>query len=387
MELDVLSFVQERSLKKKKGELQGKHVLVRVDVNTPLNSSKKITNLNDWRIQKIIPLLSFLKKEGAKVVLLAHQGRDPKESLLPISQYLQSSFPHTFNNWDNLQKNLTSLNEGEILFLENIRSFPEEKKNDPSFLSPLIEWADLYVNEAFSVSHRKHASVCAITKELPVYFGFQFIREIEELLSFQRKEKSKILILGGSKFGTKLPLIEKMLSKIEYLLLGGALANLFLKERGFEIGRSFVDDSVDISHIVNNQKIILPVDYVDEYGDVAGIYDVGKEHSILDIGPETERIFGEIIFNVSSVLWNGPMGKYEDGYISGSVEIAHSIAKSDAYSISGGGDTSTLLLKERIIHEFNFVSTGGGAMLDFLVEETLPAIECAKDSPFLSSKK
>jgi phosphoglycerate kinase len=199
--------------------------------------------------------------------------------------------------------------------------------------------------------------------------------EITHLNEFMtHREGTKTLVLGGAKFGTKLPLLEKMLPDLQFVLMGGALANVFLKARGYAIGKSFYDD-VDVSSMIDNKKIILPIDYIDEHGDVADILDVGDDNMILDVGPATSEIFEQIIDNSSAVMWNGPLGKYEDGYTESSLRIADSISHSDAFSVTGGGDTSTVILENNLADNFSFISTGGGAMLDFLVDGTLPGIE------------
>ncbi len=374
----LVEAIESKSIKYL-NDLAGKKVILRIDVNISLGENGKVDPGEDWRILKSLKTIHYLREKGAKVILLAHLGRDKKESLKPIFEYLQNFFPLDFlpdYSAHALQNAIGNMSQGSVLLLENLRQHDGEKKNDLTFLFPLIEFADFYVNEAFSVSHRKHASVYALAQKLPSYFGFQFIEEVKHLSYFlHHRTGTKTLILGGAKFGTKLPLLKKMLPNLDYVLMGGALANLFLRERGFSIGKSFFDDSVDISEIVENQKIILPIDYVDEHGDLAPIYEVGMEHQILDIGEETQKLFHTIIQASGVILWNGPMGKYEDGYTDGSIQIAKSIASSQAFSLTGGGDTSTVILEEDLEDAFDFISTGGGAMLDFLVHETLPGIE------------
>ena len=371
--------VEEKSIARQE-DLKGKHVLLRVDTNTSLGENGKVDTGEDWRISRILPTLHLLQERGAKVVMLAHQGRDPQESTFPIFQYLQDKVKNIFFQEDYeqqaVEQRLQQLEEGAILFMENVRRLPEEKEGRIEQLQVLVDWADLFVNEAFAVSHRKHASVYLLPQYLPAYFGLQFVEEVKHLSSFLIPHDSlRTMVLGGAKFGTKLPLIKKMLEQVDFVLLGGALANVFLKERGIDIGKSFVDESVDIHDIAHHPKIVLPVDYVDEHGDIAPILYVGAEHQILDIGTETEQLFRDIIVRSKQVLWNGPMGKYEDGYIAGSVAVAEAMAESDAYTLTGGGDTSTVILEQGLEKDFDFISTGGGAMLEFLVEETLPGIE------------
>lgn len=378
MEIPFVKKIQNFSLGTLKGGLEGERVILRIDTNTSLGDDGKVDKGEDWRILKMIPTIKFLQAQGARTVILSHQGRDPKETLKPIYDFLSQQLPLSFAQWNGLGDRVREMGNGETILLENVRSFSEEKEDNPSYLSPLIEWADIYINEAFSVSHRKHASVHAIAQLLPSYFGFQFVREVEELSRFLTPldEGARILILGGAKFGTKLPLIEKMLEHrlADTILLGGALANVFLKERGVSIGSSYCDDSVDVTHIVDNPRIVLPIDFRGENRNEGRIEHVGDD-TILDIGPKTEALFDTYIRRGREVLWNGPMGKYEDGYTQASVAIAKSIAESDTYAVSGGGDTSTVILEQHLESVFQFISTAGGAMLDFLVDGTLPGIE------------
>ncbi len=375
----ILEQVQHHALTKV-SDLAGKCVLLRIDVNVSLGDNNTVDPGEDWRIIKALPTISYLVNAGARVVLLGHIGRNPDETLKPVFEYLSQTLTLGFMNWEDpqmMQDRIANMSHGSVLMIENVRQHSEEKDNMLGFLEPLIAVADCYVNDAFSVSHRKHASVHAITKVLPSYFGLQFINEVEHLSQIiENEEGQKItLLLGGAKFGTKLTLLEKFLPHINFALVGGALANVFLRERGFTIGASFADDSVDISHMVDNEKIILPIDCVDQEGDLISIDSVRDEDMILDIGHETEQLFESIIDASDIVLWNGPMGKYEDGYVSGSVAMADAIARSQSLSMTGGGDTATVILEQDLADSFNFISTGGGAMLDFLVDGTLLAIE------------
>ncbi len=378
METSFTKKIQNFSLETLRGGLRGERVILRIDTNTSLGDDGKVDRGEDWRILKMIPTIEFLQEQGARTIILAHQGRDPKETLKPIYEFLSQQVPLSFAQWGEVVDVLKSVADGESILLENVRSFSEEKKDDASYLNVLINWADFYVNEAFSVSHREHASVHAIARLLPSYFGSQFVREVEELSRFLTplNDGERVIILGGAKFGTKLPLIEKILEHklADAILLGGALANVFLKEKGINIGSSYYDDSVDVTHVMNDPRIVLPVDFRGKNGSEGKIEELGDD-AILDIGPETEKHFGEYIRKSREVLWNGPMGKYEDGYTHASVAVANSVVESDTYAVSGGGDTSTVILEQNLEDAFQFISTAGGAMLDFLVEGTLPGIE------------
>jgi len=362
----------------KLADLAGKRVLLRIDVNVSLGENDSVDPGEDWRIIQSLGTIEFLKKAGASVIILSHIGREPHESLKPVFKYMQKFFTMGFiPHYDAaiLNETISAMRHGDICMLENVRQFPGETENDISYLNDIIPLCDIYVNDAFSVSHREHASVHAITKHLPSYFGLQFMDEIKHLNDFlSHKDGIKALVLGGAKFETKLTLLEKLLPDLDFVLLGGALANVFLKARGYNIGISFCDN-VDISSILDNQKIILPIDYIDQHGDVADIYDVGDNDNILDIGPATTQLFEQIIDNASAIMWNGPLGKYEDGFTESSIQIADSISHSEAFSVTGGGDTSTVILENNLEDNFSFISTGGGAMLDFLVDGSLPGID------------
>ncbi len=358
-------------------DFEGKRVLMRIDVNTTLSKDNTVDR-EDWRIMKSLRTIEFLTKKGASVILLSHIGRDPQQSLKPVFEAMSSKITLGFipsYDAEMLKTTLTQMKQGSVVLLENVRQFAGEEANDSSYLDTLVGICDLYVNDAFSVSHRKHASVYDVTKKLPSYFGLQFCDEVRELEKALVAEGNTVLLLGGAKFGTKLDLLKKLLPKVSYALVGGALANVFLKERGFAIGNSFYDESVDISEILESDKIILPLDAVNQDGEVISIDNVAPEDSMLDIGPETEKLFETIIDHADLVLWNGPMGKYEDNFVAGSVAMADLIANAHAYSVTGGGDTAAVILEENLTESFDFISTGGGAMLDFLVEGTLPGIE------------
>lgn len=372
----VLEKVKNQSIEKN-SDLKGKKVLLRIDVNTSLGDNGAVDPGEDWRIIKSYQTIDYLIKQGACVILISHIGREPNESLKPIYEYMSQHITLGFlPNYDAeiITHSIDNMQHGSVIMLENVRQHQGEKENNSNFLNVLVGLCDVYVNDAFSVSHREHASVHNIATRLPAYFGLQFIDEVEHLTHVLNSQGNTALVLGGAKFGTKLDLLEKLLPQIDYALVGGALANVFLRERGIAIGKSFADD-VDISRMIENEKIILPVDAVDQHGDVVPIDEIGDEDMILDIGPETEKLFETIIAHTDTVLWNGPMGKYEDGYISGSQAVADSVALSGSFSVTGGGDTATVILEQDLAENFDFISTGGGAMLDFLVDGTLPGID------------
>ncbi|HNW71339.1 MAG TPA: phosphoglycerate kinase [Candidatus Paceibacterota bacterium] len=339
--------------------IKDKKILVRVDFNVPIKNKKV---LDDFRIKKALPTIKFLQKKGAKVILISHLGKEGTESMKPVALCLKKY----------IKKNIT--------LLENIRKYPGEEKNDPKFAKELAETGDIYVNEAFSVSHREHASVVGIPKYLPSYAGFQFEEEVKNLSNVVKNSKHPFLfILGGAKFSTKIPLIKKYIKLADYVFVGGAILNDFLKAKGYEIGKSLVDNSdYDISSILKDKKLILPVDVIVKSGNILvnkKIEEVDKNEIILDIGKESIKLVEEYIKKSKLILWNGPLGKYEDGGDVGTKKILKAIANSKAESIIGGGDIVSVISKLKLEKKFSFVSTGGGATLDYLANGTLPGIK------------
>ncbi len=357
-------------------DLKGKRVLVRVDFNVPI-AGGAITD--DFRIKKTLPLIEFLRNAGAKVILVAHLENEENDSLLPIFQYLEKLFPICFipDFLSEAGKSALSLHEaGEVVLLENIRRYEGEKKNDPEFAEQLADIADVYVNEAFSVSHRSHASIVGVPKFLPHYAGFLLKNEVDNLSKAFKPVHPFIFILAGAKFETKLPLVEKFLKLADSVFIGGALANDLLKAQGFPVGASLVSDSsIDLSAIAKNPKLILPSDLVLEGKKLVSKDGAGDADRILDAGPATIAELKKVIAGAKFVLWNGTLGYCEGGYTEGTESLAKVIVESKAEAVVGGGDTLAAIADLKIFDKFSFVSTGGGAMLDFLAHETLPGID------------
>ena len=345
-----------RSIKSIKN-LKGKTVLVRVDYNVPIKPARRKGGNgkveDGFRIKKSLPTIKFLIKKGAKIILITHLGKDGTASLKPVIKYFFA---------------ISKISENKVTFLDNIRKFPGEMKNDPVFAKKLSTMGDIYVNDAFSVSHRKHASIVMLPKYLPSFAGLEFEKEVENLSHAFKKPKHPFLfILGGAKFSTKMPLIKKYLKLADYVFVGGALAHDFLKAEGYEIGKSLVsENNYGITGLLKNKKLILPTDFV------------MKNEAIIDIGEETVKNLAPLIKKSKLILWNGPLGKYEDGGAKATIEVLRLVANSKAESIIGGGDTVDLIDKMNLENKFSFVSTGGGAMLDFLAEGTLPAIKALR---------
>jgi 3-phosphoglycerate kinase len=341
--------------------LKGKKVLVRVDFNVPIVNNRVE---EAFRIERTMPTIKFLKKAGAKIILISHITDGRTKSLKPMAKYLDVKFIAN-KNLDQIKKETDKLKNSEIVLLENIRNFKGEEKNDSVFAKKLASLGDFYVNEAFSVSHRAHASIVGLPKYLPHCVGFLFEEEYKNLSALFKPQHPFFLILGGIKFETKLGVLNKFLNIADKIFIGGALANNFLKAQGKDIGASLFDKSVNISKYLNNKKIILPIDVKTKNG------------KILDAGPKTVKLISELIKKNKIILWNGPLGDFEQGFAAATLNIARVIALSKAKTVIGGGDTVNAVKKVGL-KRFSFVSTAGGAMLDFLAKGTLPGIEAIK---------
>ncbi len=300
---------------------------------------------------------------------VAGGNTDEKPSLSPVAKHLgKLGLKCIFvENYKNVQKEIENLSLDNVILLENLRFYEGEKKNDKKFAKELASLGDIYVNEAFAVSHRVHASVSAITEFIPSYAGLLFEQEIKHLSETFHPEHPFLFIIGGAKFETKLPLIEKFINIADKVFVGGALANNFFKESGKDIGKSLVSqDDFNLKRLLDNPKLMLPVDNITVDG------------SIYDVGPLSMDILEKEIKSAKYILWNGPLGAYEKGYKESTQKLAEMISeatKTGAKSVLGGGDTLGAIDELKLENEFTFVSTGGGAMLEFLATGTLPGIE------------
>lgn len=362
--------------------IKGKVVLVRVDFNVPIKDGKVQDN---FRIKKALPTIEFLQKKGAKVVLITHLGKGG-ESLAPVAKVLNKFVKVSFVPevvGEKVTKKVSEMKNGEIILLENLRNNPGEQLSDKNFAKSLASLADIYVNEAFPVSHRSDASIVLLPKFLPSYAGLQLELEVKNLSKAIKNPKHPFLfILGGAKFSTKMPLIKKYLKLADYVFIGGALLDDFLKAEGYEVGKSLVDDTgYGIDKILKNKKLILPIDVVVKDGEKLinkKVSEVTKGETILDIGSESVKMIEPYIKKSKLILWNGPLGKYEAIGGGATSKILKIVASSKAESIIGGGDTVALVSKNKMEKDFSFVSTGGGATLDFLANGTLPGIKALK---------
>ena len=351
--------------------IKGKKVLLRVDFNVPILNGKV---LDDFRIRKVLPTIQFLIDSGAeKIILITHLGKDGSDSLDPVIQ-------HFFK--------ITKFSKEKITFFDNIRKFDGEIKNDVNFAKKLARLVDpllsgkegIYINDAFSVSHRMHASIVTLPKYLPSYAGFQLEEEIKNLSKVNKNTKHPFLfILGGAKFSTKIPLILKYLKLADYVFIGGALSNDFLKASGYEVGKSLIEIiKYDFKKILKNKKLILPKDVTVLSGNKLinkKIEQIKKDEIILDIGKESIKELCYLIEKSKLILWNGPLGKYEDGGDVATKNTVKAILKSSAQTIIGGGDIVSLVHSLDSKKQNVFISTGGGATLEFLTNKTLPGIK------------
>lgn len=359
-------------------DIAGKRVLIRVDFNVPLDASgPKPVIVDDSRIQAAIPTLTYLHEKGAtKIILLTHIGRpEGKEvdslRVAPIAEHLQSliSYP-------------------EVELRENLRFDPREEANDEAFAKELAALGDIYVNEAFPVSHRPGASIVGIPKLLPSYMGLRFEEEVEHISAALTPPQPALAIVGGAKFETKQPLLEKLLPQYAEILLAGALANDLLKARGLPVGASLVSDAPVPPALSQEDKLLVPLDVVVALDLPAGqagttarttnTGDVRHQERIVDIGAQTTAAWSGKIRNAGFVLWNGPTGVYEKGFVQGTDALAETLVNATCKALIGGGDTDAALSKFSFDPARIFVSTGGGAMLQLLADGTLPGIEALK---------
>jgi phosphoglycerate kinase len=364
--------------------IHGKYVLVRTGFDVPLAASGRV--LDDTRIRAALGTIEFLQKKGARVILISHIGRDPEATLKPVYAALKKYLPVRFVPFvtgPEVEKAVGQMQNGEVVMLENLRSEPGEKGANKVFAMSLAKLADIYVNEAFLVSHRADASIVLIPKLLPSYAGIEFEREVKHLSLALAPKHPFLFILGGAKAETKLPLLAKYLKEADHVFVGGELANDFFKQKGYEIGTSKTDsDTPDLKAMLKNPKLILPDTVVvagtNKKHRLVSIEAVGAHEAIFDVGLPSIDKLAALIGKAKLILWNGPMGYYEGGYTQATNELLALLASAKGTTIIGGGDTSVLVQKKKMADKFTFVSTAGGATLDFLAKGTLPGIKALK---------
>ncbi len=381
-------------------ELAGKKVLLRAGFDCPIRNGKVI---DASRIEQTLPTIRYLTKKKAKVIIISHLGRPLEQKNIKAQKHKNTrtfySLRPVFRNLrlkikglkfiddrigPKVEKIIKKMKPGEIILLENLRFYPGEEKNDAEFAKKLAGLADIYVNEAFSVSHRRNASLVAINKYLPAYAGILLEKEITNLSAFLRKQKHPLIVLmAGKKIETKIKPIRNLLKKADKVLIAGALASNFLKAAGYGIGRSFWEPRMlDTSRrLLKNRKIVLPVDLRIKTGsgartvDLKELNDLGEDFEILDIGPDTIKTFEKYLKSARMIFWNGPAGYFEDKrFRQGTVAVARAIiGNKKAQTVIGGGET-LIILKDLKPRKNVFVSTGGGAMLEFLEGKILQGI-------------
>ena len=374
--------------------IQGKRILLRCDFNVPLNKYGDIQD--DTRIVAEIPTIKYLNEKGAKLIVCSHLGRpdgyDKYLSLFPVAVYLMKYFPNKVKFCskvvgDEVENAVSKLKDGEILVLENLRFLHGEEENSPEFVEKLAALADIYVDDAFGVAHRKHASNYGVALKLPNAIGFLIEKELSVFeKAFSKPVHPFVAIFGGAKVEDKLKLINNVLDKADTIIIGGGMAYTFLQAMGRNIGDSIVAlDQVDNAKQIlktakeKGVKILLPVDHVAlvKSRDRA-IYTKTLEKGLvgLDIGKKTIKMFTEEIMRANQIIWNGPLGKYEDRrFKKGTMKVAKAVAKSNAYSIVGGGDSLSAINECGVADKINHLSTGGGASLKLMEGKSLPAID------------
>jgi phosphoglycerate kinase len=381
----------------KEEQLYNKRVLVRVDYNVPMDKDGQV--LDDFRIVKTLPTLKHLIEEGAKIILISHIGR-PKEgeklSLHSAGQRLGELLGQDIIFVKDClgkasKKAVENMQPKEIVLLENVRFYSQETNNDEEFARELASLGEFYVNDAFSISHREHASMVGIPKFLPSVAGLLLKEEITTLDSIlERPKRPLVAILGGAKLETKLPCILRLLELADHVLIGGMLAPVILAIKKISLSSAHFDKELEKKVLdikLTNPKLHLPIDALvglknleKEYLRQSAVGKIRQEEQMFDIGPETVRMFSDVIEEAGTIIWNGPLGYTEDERFSTStLSLASSILRNPAFSVVGGGDTVSFLAKNNLRDKFGYTSTGGGAMLEYLSGKKLPGIKAIEN--------
>jgi phosphoglycerate kinase len=385
-------------------DVKAKRVLLRVDLNVPMENGR-VTDTT--RLDRVAPTITEISDKGGKVILLAHfgrpKGRDEKESLKPVAAELSRVIkkPVAFADdciGEPAQKAVAAMKDGDILCLENTRFHKEEEKNDPAFVAELAKLGDVWVNDAFSAAHRAHASTEGLGHKLPAYAGRTMQAELEALSkALEAPAKPVIAIIGGAKVSTKIDLLENLVSKVDALVIGGGMANTFLHAQGVNVGKSLAEKDLAPTALrilekaeAANCAIILPVDAVVAYHFAAnapshayGLDAIPAEGMILDVGPQSSARIHAAIDDAATLVWNGPVGAFElTPFDRGTMAAAkHAAARTKAkklLSVAGGGDTVAALNQAGVASDFSYVSTAGGAFLEWMEGKPLPGVEVLK---------
>ena len=382
--------------------VQGQRVLMRVDFNVPMQDGKIS---DDKRIRAALPTIQHAVKQGGKVILMSHLGRpkgkpDDAFRLDPVAERLAELLGQKVQKVNDcigpeVKSAVDAMEAGDVLLLENVRFYAEETDNDPEFAKSLAELGDIYVNDAFGTAHRAHASTTGVASYLPAVSGFLMEKELEFLGgAVENPKRPFVAILGGAKVKDKIAVIESLLNKVDSLIIGGGMAYTFLKAKGLEIGNSLLDEErLDFCQNILAQakekgvELLLPVDVVvaKEYGPdaehkVVPIAEIPADWEGLDIGPETTKLFAEVVKGAGTVVWNGPMGVFEfEAFANGTRGVAQALADSGAVTVIGGGDSAAAVEQMGLADKMTHVSTGGGASLEFLEGRVLPGVAALND--------
>lgn len=374
--------------------MSGKKVLLRADFNVPIKNGKI---KDEFKLREQLPTIRFLSRYNARVIIATHLGRPEKEAdrrkhtVKPIVDRLKEMLGGNVGYVDDVAglkagSAVGHMQDKDVLVLENLRFEPGEIDNNRRFAKQLSKLADIYVNDAFAVSHRKHASVAAVKEFIPAYAGLLLEKEIMSLEKVLHPEKPLVVVLGGAKIKTKVPLIKRFHKKAEKILVGGALANNFLAAQGCDVGKSAVDPkSIAFAKKSKYSKLILPEDVVvsrKERGwraESKNVNKVGSDEYIFDIGPKTIKLFSHYIKKANTIIWNGPLGLYEEAeFRHGTLALAGFIAsrsRGHAFGVAGGGETVDAIKMTQMLDYMDWVSTGGGAMLSYLGGEEMPGLK------------
>lgn len=384
-------------------DVSGKRALVRVDFNVPLTEEGEVAD--DLRIRAAIPTINYLREREARVILCSHLGRpkgiDPSLSLAPVARHLERLLgvpvplaPDCVG--PQAESAVAAIPPGGVLLLENLRFHPEEERNDTEFARALSSLGDIYVNDAFGAAHRAHASTAGVTAYLPAVAGLLMEKELDFLgRALTDPARPFAAVIGGAKISTKIAVLDSLLARVNKLIIGGGMANTFLKAEGFSVGDSLVEeDQIETARNImekaseRNVQLLLPADVVvanrfasDADTMTAPVNDVPAGWQILDIGSKTVEVFARALQDCRTVLWNGPMGVFEmERFAAGTVQIARAIASlRDAVTIVGGGETAQAVQEMGLFDQFSHVSTGGGAALEFLEGRELPGVAALED--------
>jgi len=384
--------------------VQNKRVLVRVDFNVPLDKATGAIT-DDARIRAALPTIRYLIGQGARVILCSHLGRPggkvvDKLRLTPVAQRLSELLGQPVAKTDDcvgpaVQAVVAAMQPGDVLLLENLRFHAEEEANDPAFARQLADLADVYVNDAFGTAHRAHASTEGVAHYLPAVAGFLMEKEIDYLSrALENPARPFDAIIGGAKVSDKIAVLQNLLGKVDALLIGGGMANTFLKAQGHEVGQSLVeDDKLDVARSLLAQaqarhvRLFLPVDVVvadkfaaDAAWKTVAVTAVPANWCILDVGPQTVKLFANELKAAQTVVWNGPLGVFEfPAFAQGTIALAKALAASRATTIIGGGDSTAAVEQAGVADRITHISTGGGASLEFLEGKTLPGVAALLD--------